>query len=395
MPSGRKILYADCFSGISGNMFLAAMLDAGLPLDHLKSNLDLLDIGDYNLKLTSIPISSIRSVYLETQFPDQPQRSWQKIKEIIENSQLSIAIKSKAISIFQNLAEAEARIHGCNIADVHFHEIGGLDSIIDIIGAAIALEYFNLDRFYCSNIPMPQGWVICQHGKLPLPAPAVCEILKDVPVYGVNISQELVTPTGAAIIKISDNFGMQPAMKINKIGYGAGSHELDNGQPNILRVLIGDLATLPEDQEVVVISCNLDDWQTEGFPYISERLFAAKALDVTLIPVQMKKGRPGFILQVISSEIDAPTIKDIILSETSAIGLRFHKEERLTLPRQSGTIKTSLGSIQVKKIDTPAGIRLTPEYEDCRRVAIKFKMPLSDIYREVARQPIEMFEEEK
>ncbi len=391
-----NLLYADCFSGISGNMLIGALLDAGLPLDYLKENLNLLNLSDYELSVTYKTVQSIRALHFEVIIShSQPQRPWRKIKEIIQEGHLPEGISLRALKIFNNLAQVEAKIHGCPVEDVHFHEVGALDSIIDIIGAAIGLEYFHLEKICCSPLPMPSGWVSCQHGKLPLPAPAVCEILKDTPSYGVNISQELVTPTGAAIINsCADNFGPQPAMTINQIGYGAGSYELDNDQPNILRLLIGQATYPTESQEVVVISCNLDDWQPEGFPYLSEQLFANGALDVTLIPVQMKKGRPGFILQVMASQATAPTIKDTILTETSAIGLRFHNETRLTLPRQTGTITSSYGPIQVKLITGPTGMRLTPEYEDCKRLALKHKVPLREIYLETARQPIEMFKQD-
>jgi len=394
LPAQQKnILYADCFSGISGDMFLAALLDAGLPLVYLEENLRLLNLNNFHISLTARKVNSIQASHLEVQIsPGQPQRPWHKIKELILASQLIDSIKARALAIFQNLAQAEATIHGCAAEDVHFHEVGGLDSIIDIVGAAIGLEYFKLARICCSPLPTPSGWVECQHGKMPLPAPAVCELLKNIPVYGVNISQELVTPTGAAIVKtIADDFGPQPAMIIRQIGYGAGTHQLANGQANILRLLIGHAHTPKEVQEVVIITCNLDDWQTEGYPYLCERLFTAGALDVVLIPAQMKKGRPGFILQVIATELSAQALKDIILSETSAIGLRFHNESRLTLPRQTGTIPSSYGPIRVKKIIGPTGIRLTPEYEDCQRLAGEHKVPLSKIYREVARQTIEKF----
>jgi uncharacterized protein (TIGR00299 family) protein len=397
MSAGQSsIIYADCFSGISGDMFMAALLDAGLPLAYLKSNLELLNLDGYQINISKKSVNSIQATHFDVQVDaGQPQRSWPKITKIITASRLPEAVSSRAISIFLNLAQAEAAVHGCAVDDVHFHEVGGLDSIIDIVGAAIGLEYFKIDKFYCSPLPMPSGWVSCQHGKIPLPAPAVCEILKDVPVYGVDISQELVTPTGAAIIKSRvDHFGPQPSMTIDKIGYGGGSHKLENGQPNLLRLLIGHGHSPTEAQEVFVITCNLDDWQTEGFPYLSEKLFSSGALDVVLIPVQMKKGRPGFILQVITDELSAPAIKDTILSETSAIGLRFHKEARQTLPRQTGTINSTFGPIKVKKIIGPSGMRITPEYEDCKRLAIKNNIPLNEIYLAAVRQEINNFKED-
>ena len=217
-----NILYADCFSGISGDMFLGAMLSAGLPPESLHEELDLLGLKGYEIVINKKAVNSIEAVNLEVLVNNNgptPHRSWKNIKKIIQDSSLSEAVKKRTLTIFYNLAQAEATIHGSNIEEVHFHEVGGIDSIIDITGAAIGLEYFHINRMVSSPLPMPSGWVDCQHGKLPLPAPAVCELLKNIPVYGVNIQQELVTPTGAAIIKAStEDFGPQPAMAMTNIG---------------------------------------------------------------------------------------------------------------------------------------------------------------------------------
>jgi len=397
MTLSPQVLYADCFSGISGDMFLGAMLSAGLPPESLDEGLDLLGLKGYKLTINKKIVSAIQAVDLAVRVSGPaPHRSWKNIKKILQDSGLSEAVKKRALTIFQNLARAEAAIHGGNIEEVHFHEVGGLDSIIDITGAAIGLEYFHIDRLVSSPLPMPSGWVQYRHGTMPLPAPAVCEILKNTAVYGVNIQQELVTPTGAAIIKASAaDFGPQPAMAMTHIGYGAGCQELSNRQPNLLRLIIGRSRTLSESQSVVIIETNLDDWSPEEFPYLSVRLFSSGALDVVLIPVQMKKGRPGFTIQIISSKAAAPALKDILLSETSAIGLRFRTEERLTLPRQLGSIASAFGPIRVKKIISPAGIRLTPEYEDCKKLAEKNQVPLREIYLEAARQPVHNFKPDK
>lgn len=380
------IAYVDCFSGISGDMFLGALVDAGLPEQILREELALLGIGKYALDLTANTAGSIKSAKVHvTAEGDQPHRSWKTIRNIIEQSKLSDPIKEKAIRIFSTLAEAEAQVHGCDIDDVHFHEVGSVDSIIDIVGTAVGLTHLGINQIISSPLPMPNGWVSCEHGKLPLPAPAVCEILKNVPIYGVDLKQELVTPTGAAIVKsMASEFGPFPSMTIKQVGYGAGSRKLSNQQPNLLRLVIGEKRIAEEAQEVEVIETNLDDWSPEGFPYVSDLLFKLGALDVSLVPIQMKKGRPGFLLRVISDVARAFDIKQCILSETTAIGLRYRTEKRWTLPREKGTVTTQWGDVQVKKVETPKGVMLYPEYEDCKRVAAKKQIPLKAIYGEIS-----------
>jgi len=309
------------------------------------------------------------------------------IRQIIQSSTLAPSIQDKAQAIFTQLAEAEARGHGCPVDEVHFHEIGGLDALVDIVGAAIGLDYLGIGRLVCSPLPMPRGWVACAHGALPLPAPAVLEILHNVPVYGVDLAEELVTPTGAAILKATAAaFGPMPAMVLRQVGYGAGGHKRADGLPNLLRLVIGNEGNSGEAQTVQVVETNLDDWSPEGFPYLAEQLFALGALDVVLIPIQMKKGRPGFLLQVITDEAHSLAIKRCMLTDTTAIGLRFRTEQRLTLPRAMITVATQWGPIMAKQVETPAGPVVTPEYEECRRVAKEHGLPLRQVYAEVAGQ---------
>ncbi len=387
MTDQRTIAYIDCFSGISGDMFLGALLDAGLPLAELRGQLALLDLDGYTLAVGKKGCGAIAATSLAIETTEiHPHRSWGEIRQLITASNLAEPVKETALSIFFLLAEAEAKVHGRPVDSVHFHEVGGIDSIIDIVGTAIGLDALNITSLQCSPLPMPRGWVQCAHGMLPLPAPATCELLHGVPVYGVELSQELVTPTGAAIIKgLATDYGPMPSMTMTGVGYGAGSQELANGQPNLLRLVIGTARLAVEPQEVEVIETHLDDWSPETFPYLSERLFALGALDVALIPIQMKKGRPGFLLRVICDRASALAAKECILSETTAIGLRFRPEQRWTLPREAGTVPTRWGAVRVKKIATPAGEVLTPEYEDCKRVASAHTVPLKEVYAEVAR----------
>lgn len=388
MTEQRTIAYIDCFSGISGDMFLGALLDAGLPEEELRRQLSLLGLDGYTLTVGKKSCGAIAATTLTVQTVDShPHRTLADIRQLIVASRLAEPVKETALAIFSLLAEAEGKVHGKPADTVHFHEVGGIDSIIDIVGAAIGLGFLNITHLHCAPLPMPRGgWVRCAHGLLPLPAPAVCQLLHGVPAYGVELEQELVTPTGAALVKgLVTSHGPMPPMTMTGVGYGAGSQELSNGQPNLLRLVLGTARMAAETQEVEVIETHLDDWSPETFPYLSERLFSLGALDVVLIPIQMKKGRPGFLLRVICDRAASLAAKECILSETTAIGLRFRTEQRWTLPREIGTVPTRWGEVQVKKVTTPSGEVLTPEYEDCRRVAIAHKVSIKAVYDEVGR----------
>jgi uncharacterized protein (TIGR00299 family) protein len=387
------IAYADCFSGVSGDMFLGALVDVGLEPLALQAELEKLGLGKFRFRHYKKQHLAINATRLEIEpGKSERKRTWQDIRLLIEQSSLPEAVKERSLQVFNCLAEAEAKIHGCLADEVHFHEIGALDSIIDIVGSVIGLHSLGIKHLITSPLPMPRGWISCAHGLLPLPAPAVCEILRDVPVYGVYIDQELVTPTGAALVKsLSRDFGNFPAMKIRQTGYGAGSHKLPGGVPNIFRLVIGYVRQVAEKQEVEIIETNLDDWSPETYPHLCEQLFSLGALDVSLIPLHMKKGRPGFLLQVLTDPAASLQIKNCIFAETSAIGLRFRREKRMTLPRDRGWVETSWGPVQVKRVETPTGPVLYPEYEDCRRLALAKKVPLKDVYEAVQHCPPEGF----
>ena len=397
MTDQRTIAYIDCFSGISGDMFLGALLDAGLPLAELQSQLALLGLDGYTMSVGKKSCGAIAATTLSVQSGEShPHRNLTDIRQLITASRLAEPVQATALAIFSLLAEAEARVHGRTVETVHFHEVGGIDAIVDIVGVAIGLAALKITQLHCAPLPMPSGWVRCAHGLLPLPAPAVCELLQGVPTYGVELSQELVTPTGAAIVKtLATGYGPMPPMTITGVGYGAGSQELSNGQANLLRLILGTARPVVEAQEVEVIETHLDDWSPETFPYLSERLFTLSALDVALIPIQMKKGRPGFLLRVICDRAAALAVKECILSETTAIGLRFRTEQRWTLPRETGTVPTRWGEVKVKKVTTPTGEVLTPEYEDCKRVAIEHHVPLKEVYAEVGRAEGKRFKGER
>ena len=393
--SGSTIAYADCFSGISGDMFLGGLLDAGLDEELLRTELTKLAIDNYQLHIHREKLSGIAATRFEVLVTGkQPERSWRTIRQLIAESSLNQEIRGKALTVFSILAEAEARVHGCSPEEVHFHEIGGVDSIIDIVGAAIGMTHLQIEYLIASPLPMPRGCIQCAHGNLPLPPPAVCEILQGIEVYGVDTDRELVTPTGAALIKgLSRGSGHFPRMVLERTGYGAGSHKAA-GRPNLFRLVLGKATAGSEAQEVEVIETNLDDWSPEGFPYLMERVFNNGALDVSLVPIQMKKGRPGFLLRIIADPAHGHAMKTIVFSETTAIGLRFRTEHRMTLPRKTGTVQTPWGPVAVKKVETPRGPVLYPEYEACRKTAAHNELSLQEVYSAIARQTEENFIED-
>ncbi|MFH2124324.1 MAG: nickel pincer cofactor biosynthesis protein LarC [Pseudomonadota bacterium] len=378
-----KIAYLDCFSGISGDMFLAALLDAGLDEGLLRRELATLDIGPFDLAITTTRPSGIKATKVEiSSRANQQFRNLATILDILKASDLSPIIIERAGEVFRNLARAEAKVHGQPVDTIHFHEVGAIDTILDVVGVILGLHHLGIERLISSPLPWVHGFVECAHGRLPLPAPAVCELLTKVPVYAVDLAQELVTPTGAALVtSLAQGFGPLPDMTIDVTGYGSGSQTLTNGQPNLLRLIIG--RETQKSEIVEIIETHLDDWNSEGFPYLCELLFTQGALDVSLTPMLMKKGRPGQQLRVICHPAQSMQLKQTILSETTAIGLRFRTESRLTLAREGVTVKTSWGEVMAKKVQTPAGTVIYPEYEACRDIAEIAQVPLQQVYREV------------
>ncbi len=386
MATPSSIAYLDCFSGISGDMLLGALIHAGLDQETLLEGLGQLKGVDFQLTVTDELRAGISCKQVTVSSPSEQQfRHLGDIIDLLSESYLPPAITDKAGQIFTNLAEAEAKVHNMPLDKVHFHEVGAVDTIVDIVGTLIGLQHLGISHVTCSALPMGHGFVRCSHGNLPLPAPAVCELLRDVPVYGVNQEQELVTPTGAVLaVNLADDFGSMPSMTIKTVGYGAGSNRLEGEQPNLLRLLVGESTAVKETQLVEVIETHLDDWNSEGFPYLCDLLFAKGALDVSLSPLIMKKGRPGQLLKVITTSAHSLVLKQIILSETTAIGLRFRNEERMTLPREAILVDTPWGNIVAKKVETPRGTVIYPEYEACRKVAQEQDIPLAQVYQAVS-----------
>jgi len=385
-----KILYFDCFAGISGDMTLAAFLDLGVPIDYLQRELAKLPLplSSYTISAEKRARKGIAATGLLVHVEEhQPHRHYTHIAAMIEGSGLTEKAKEIAQRIFFRLAEAEAKVHGVEMGEVHFHEVGAVDSIIDIVGTAICLDYLQIKEVYASSLPLGGGYVETAHGKLPVPAPATAELLKGMSVHGELGEGERVTPTGAAIVAaLADGSGRLPAMAVAAIGCGAGSKDFPD-VPNILRLVMGEKhATLFRD-EVVVIETHIDDMNQELLGHLMERLLAAGALDVAFSPLQMKKNRPGVKLTVLSPPELLEALSRLILTESTAIGVRHYLTERIISNRSVEVRQTSLGQVQVKVImDGEKVLRVVPEFEACRKIAEERRLPLIDVYRTIERE---------
>jgi len=378
--------YFDCFSGISGDMTLGALLDLGVPLDWLKTQLDAVPLEGYTLSVSTIAHHGIQARKFNVDLHQQDtHRNYADIQKIIAASRLSPPVKQTSLAIFDLIADAEAKIHGVSKESVHFHEVGAVDSLVDIIATALCLDYLKIERIVSSSLALGKGTVASQHGTLPVPAPATLAILSGLPVYGCGIPAEMITPTGAAIIKtLADDFGDLPQMVIEKIGYGAGSRQLKE-RPNILRIVLGCIQeprVRPGD--VVMIETCIDDMNPEIFGYLMEALFQDGALDVYWIPVFMKKNRPGTLIQVLCKPDSRQIISERILTETTSSGIRYQTIQRLCLPRKIISVATAFGEIEMKQITGLDGnIRLTPEYETCKKIAREKKIAIQDVYQRI------------
>ncbi len=382
-----RTAYFDLVSGISGDMTVAALLDLGLPRRRLQEELGKLAGVDFRIRVGRKTVNGIRAVRFQV-LPGkgQPRRSWRDIRGLIEASGLSEEVKARGLAIFSKLAEAEGKIHGVTPEEVHFHEVGAVDSIVDIVAAAIGTCFLGIDDFACSTVPLGRGLTRSLHGVLPVPAPATLELLKGFPVQGADIGAENVTPTGAAILSaLVTRKGGAPAMRVEGTGYGAGTLEFAD-RPNVLRIVLGESASALGHERMLVMETHIDDMNPELYDYVLERLFAAGARDVTLSPVQMKKNRPGTLLRVVAEPEQRDELARIVLGETSTLGVRCYPVDRLVLPRKTLKLKTRFGALTVKVAEEPGGgKRATPEYDEARKIAASRKVPLKAVYDEVTR----------
>ena len=391
-----KYAYCDCFSGISGDMFLGALIDAGLPVDFLREQIGKLNLPE-PVTLTAeeahqgaLRCTSFEVLVDETNHPQHqerhhgeashhPHRHLSDIAALIETSRLPERVQQTSLAIFRTLAEAEARVHGIDIEEVHFHEVGALDSIVDIVGAAAGLDYFGIDRLYASAVPFSGGQVMSEHGILPVPAPATLEILKKAHAVMTPSSAEveLVTPTGAAILATLATFE-RPNLVVTGVGVGGGKRELP--WPNIFRLILGE-STAEAEYPLVLIETNIDDMNPQFFGSVMGRLFAAGALDVYLTPIYMKKNRPATLLGVVARRQDEPALAHLILAETSTLGLRVQPVYRYTAQREIKTVVTPYGVLPVKiKLLDGRPIQVMPEYDACAKLADERGVSLAEVY---------------
>lgn len=377
-----KLLHLDPIGGVSGDMLLGLLLDLGLPLAALEAGLGALPLGGWQLasrRELRQGISGCRALVTTAQ--EQHHRTWLQIDQMLATAPLEVAVAGLARRIFRRIGAAEAKVHGIALERVHFHEVGALDSIVDIVGAAIGLQLLGIDQVTCAPLPMSQGTVQCAHGSFPLPAPATVEILRGCPILAGHCDQELVTPTGAAIVAEIARFAALPEMTLTAVGYGVGARELAD-RPNLLRGLLGEASAQGDCDQVCVLETHLDDANPEWLGALMEQLLLAGALDVGYSPLQMKKNRPGVRVTVLAPPPLADPLSRLLLHQSSAIGVRRYQTERRKLRRQTAKVAIALGKAAIKLIyEGEQLLRITPEFESCRQLAEQSGRPLPEVYR--------------
>ncbi|MBL8181656.1 MAG: nickel pincer cofactor biosynthesis protein LarC [Blastocatellia bacterium] len=381
-----KSLHFDCFAGASGNMVLGALIALGVDRDALVAELSKLGLPEFGLEIETVDRSGISSTHVNVVIPDEKaHRHLHHIVDIIQNSSLSDSIKQRSIAIFTKLAEAEAKVHGTDIQKVHFHEVGALDAIIDIVGSCIGFEMLGIERFTASKLHVGSGFVDMAHGKFPVPPPAVAEIVSNIPIYSTEIEGELLTPTGAAIMAtVCSEFGKLPEMKVEKSGYGAGTREY-KGFPNVLRLMIGESTAqnMLETEQLTLIETNIDDATPQVLGHVMDRTMTAGALDCWFTPIMMKKNRPATMLSVLCEQEIVDEIRELLYTETPTLGLRITETSRESLAREIVKVKTKYGEVTVKTATLNGKlVNVKPEYEDVRRLAIEHRVTFETVSQE-------------
>jgi hypothetical protein len=388
-----KVLYLDCSSGVSGDMLLGALIDMGLPVERLQAALAGILPPGCSLQASRVQRSGISAIQFAVDEPDDAghqshhaHRHLSQIVALIEGMALPVSARSKAIELFRRLGTVEATIHGIPVERVHFHEVGALDSIVDIVGAVWAIEQLGVSQVVSSPLNVGAGTVETSHGRLPVPAPATLRLLEGAPIYSTGTPLELVTPTGALLVTgHAASFGPMPAMTVRQIGYGAGSREIE-GHPNVLRAVVGDAQETGAQSTVAVLECNIDDMNPQVFGYLLDRLYELGALEVFYTPVQMKKNRPGTLVTVITPVLVREAALDVLFQETTTIGVRHQELLRECLNREWATVQTKYGAVRVKI--ARRGERVTnaaPEFDDCSRLAAEQKVPVKDVHAAAVR----------
>jgi len=377
-----RTLYFDCFAGASGDMILGAAVGAGVDANALREQLSLLNIEGFSLDFETVDKSGLSATFARVHtVHEHKHRNLSDIEKIISNSHLARAVKQRAIAIFTRLAEAEAHVHNEPIERVHFHEVGALDAIVDVVGAAICFELLNIERFVCSPLHVGSGTVEMSHGRFPVPPPAVAELLKGVPYYSTDIKGELVTPTGAAIITtVCSEYGPMPLMKAEQTGYGAGAREYENF-PNALRMIVGETASArTSEEQLLMIETNIDDASPQIIGHVMDRAFALGARDCYFTPVQMKKNRPGVLLSVLCDRELKEAVMEMLFNETTTLGVRSSEVARRALERRMVTVQTAYGPIDVKVGDLNGRVvNVMPEFEQCRDAASRSGVALKEV----------------
>ena len=380
-----KVLYFDLIGGASGDMILSALIDAGVPAEKLSEMLAGLKLDEFELHAKTINKNGFQATKVDILVGDQPpERRLKEILEVIRNSSLPVTIQNRAIRVFQKIASVEAGIHNKPVDQIHLHELGGTDTIVDVTGALLALDYLGISHIYASPIPLGSGFIEGAHGQIPLPAPATMGLLDGLPVRKTEIRAELITPTGAALLAdLVKDFSPPPEMKVEAVGYGAGTRDLPI--PNLLRVMIGETSETESQirEHLILLESNLDDLNPEIYPYVMESLFNAGALDVCLVPIQMKKNRPGTQIQVLAEVQNAEGMREILFLETSTLGIRQKQVDRFSLPRIIQVVSTRYGKVRMKVAGEGTIFhKASPEFEDCQKLARKNNIPLQQIYQE-------------
>ena len=380
-----KIAYFDCFAGASGDMILGALLDAGLPIERLREELAKLHLSHYEVRVEKVTKKGIGGsqalVVVDEGHHSRHHRRLHDIEEILGHSDLEASVKAKSLAVFRRLAEAEAKVHRSSVDQIHFHEVGAMDSIIDVVGAVAGIAALGIERIYSSPLHVGMGTVRCAHGVLPVPAPATAELIRGKPFYSDGVAGELLTPTGAALLTtLAADFGPMPAMIAEAIGYGAGT--ADPGIANLLRLFIGQARDeLPafESEHIAVLETNIDDMNPQMYDHLMDRALELGALDIFLNPVQMKKNRPGTLVTITCEPDRVQQFTDLLLRETTTIGVRWRVDKRFKARRTIREIRTPYGPVRCKVAETEGVVNIAPEYEDCKHIAREQGIPLKEV----------------
>jgi len=392
-----RIAYFDCFSGASGDMILGSMIDAGLNAQELREELKKIPIPKVQLNVKKVLKKGISAtqVIVTGKRDERSHRNLKELLEIVEKSRLESEVKKKSREVFERIASVEAKIHQKPVKEIHFHELSGLDSIVDIVGSIWGFHRLEIDRLYVSKVNVGSGFVECEHGILPVPAPATLALMKGKPIYSSGVERELLTPTGAALLTfLGSDFGNMPEIKVERVGYGAGRDDLPH--PNVLRLLIGAPSAYTGMERVMAIETNIDDMNPQFYDYMIERLLAMGVMEVFLTPIMMKKSRPGTLLKVICPSEKLPSVTGFLLKETTTLGLRWHQEERNRADREILTLRTRYGKIRFKLARWEGRVvNLSPEYEDCKRLAIQRKITLKEVFEQARKEAFTFLEKSK